>query len=106
MRSSAILLAALLAVGASAAQAGDATVVVREKMFSPDVITVKKGQTITFSNQDPVVHNIYSETPGMEFSSRIKATGDKVDIKFDAVGEAVVECTDHASMNLTVKVVP
>ena len=97
-------LAALL-LAASAVSAEDIQVDQKNKKFDRDEITLKKGDSVTFVNDDPFTHNVYSETPGMAFDLKVQPPGKSSTVTFDTVGEAVVECAIHPSMKLKVKVV-
>lgn len=99
------LLAAFFLV-ASAASAEDIKIDQKNKKFDRDEVTVKKGDTITFVNDDPFTHNVYSETPGMAFDLKVQAPGKTSTVTFDTAGEALIECAIHPAMKLKVKVVP
>jgi plastocyanin len=92
-------------IAASAAWAEDIQIGQKNKKFDKEEITVKKGDTITFVNDDPFTHNVYSETPGMAFDLKVQPPGKSSTVNFDTVGEALVECAIHPSMKLKVKVV-
>lgn len=77
-------------------------VIQKNKRFTPDVVTVKKGQSVTFKNDDPFVHNVYSQTPGMAFDIQTQKAGESSVIKFDKVGEADVRCAIHPTMKMKV----
>lgn len=93
-----------VSVAFAAHAAGAAEVVQKNKRFSTDALTVKKGEKVTFINQDPFVHNVYSQTPGMEFDIQTQQPGLSTDIKFDKVGDAEVRCAIHPTMKMKVSV--
>ena len=97
-----LLFTSLLA--GSAVQAADVTVIQSNKQFNPPVLTIKKGQTITFQNQDPFAHNVFSMTPGLEFDLKTQPPGKTSDITFGKAGEVTVQCAIHPTMKMTVKV--
>jgi plastocyanin len=82
------------------------TVVIEQsgKKFSQAEITVKKGDTVTFANKDPITHNVYSQSPGNSFDVKTPKPGESSDVKFDTVGDADVQCAIHPSMKLKVHV--
>lgn len=96
------VLAISLAFAGHAASAAE--VIQKNKRFSTDTITIKKGEKITFSNQDPFVHNVYSQSPGMEFDIQTQQPGQSSDIKFDKTGEGEVRCAIHPTMKMKVQV--
>jgi len=55
-----IVLAVLLA--ALPAAAANLTVSEQNKDYSPKTLTINKGDTVTFKNQDTVSHNVISST--------------------------------------------
>src|SRR5579859_2943370 len=96
----------LLAASAAAAHAGDVTVFQEGRKFSETEVTIKPGDTITFTNKDPFTHNVFSKTPGMAFDLRTQHPGESTSIKFDNAGEADVQCAIHPQMKMKVKVAP
>jgi plastocyanin len=102
-----ILAAALTLVAAAsvAAFADDAIVHQKGRAFSEATITVKKGQPLTFVNDDSVPHNAMSLTSGAEFNIGSQAPGASTPVTFDQVGDVLVVCAIHPRMKLTVKVV-
>jgi plastocyanin len=104
MRRLALLTLAILAglsVGALAA-----TQVIHQKgrMFSTESVTIKKGGTLTFLNDDNVPHNIFSSSKGNEFNLGSQPPGASTDVTFTEVGEAQVTCAIHPRMMMTVRV--
>ena len=84
------------------ARADSVTVFQQGKKFSQGEVTVKPGETVTFTNQDPVTHNVYSATPGMEFDLKTQKPGASTVITFDHAGTAEVHCAIHPQMKMTV----
>ncbi|MBN8531304.1 MAG: cupredoxin domain-containing protein [Alphaproteobacteria bacterium] len=97
-------LAAVLVSSAGMAFAADHTVTQKDKQFSQSEITVKAGDTITFSNDDAIAHNLYSKSSGNEFEIPKQDPGSKNPITFKTPGEAKVQCAIHPKMKLVVKV--
>jgi plastocyanin len=102
-RSIAVALVAWMA-GVTAAWADGVIVYQDDKKFSDAEITIKHGQTITFTNKDKVTHNVFSNTPGMTFDLRTQRPGESSEVAFDKVGEAEVRCAIHPQMKMKVKV--
>jgi plastocyanin len=96
-------LAAFIA-GGTLAYAADHIVTQKGRLFSADAITVKKGDTITFLNDDTVPHNIMSLTQGSEFNLGSQQPGSSTPVTFDTPGDFTVICAIHPRMKLAVKV--
>lgn len=77
----------------------------KDRTFSQSGITVKVGETITFTNSDEVAHNVYSKTPTLEFDLARQAPGGKSEISFKKAGMVEVHCSIHPKMKLLVTVV-
>ena len=58
MRKSVALCTAALLAFSALAVAADHVITQKGRLFSVESITIKKGDTITFSNDDTVPHNI------------------------------------------------
>lgn len=99
------LLALLVAAGLSAAAAaGDHTIHQRGRMFSSESVTIRKGETLTFVNDDKVPHNVVSVSMGNEFDLGSQPPGASTDVTFDAAGDVQVICAIHPRMKMTLKV--
>ncbi|MBI1243616.1 MAG: methylamine utilization protein [Alphaproteobacteria bacterium] len=93
------------AAGSYAFAAGTHTVVQSEKKFSEAELTIAKGDTLVFKNEDPFTHNVYSQSPGIAFELKVQKPGESSDIKFDREGSGEIRCAIHPQMKmkLTVK---
>ena len=74
------------------------------RMFSSDVASLKKGETLTFLNDDNVPHNIASISKGNEFNLGSQRPGVSTDITFTEVGLVQVICAIHPKMKMIVKI--
>lgn len=93
----------LLATGVQAH--ADGVIVYQEgKKFSESEVAVKVGETVTFTNKDPVTHNVFSSTPGLSFDLKTQKPGESTTISFDHAGLVTVRCAIHPQMVMTVKV--
>src|SRR5215210_7102126 len=101
-----ILLLALVPVaGLSAvACAADHTIRQKGRLFSSESITIKKGDTLTFLNDDNVPHNIASTSKGNEFNLGSQAPGATTPVTFKEAGDSQVICAIHPRMKMMVKV--
>jgi plastocyanin len=90
-----------LSVGALAA---NLTISQQGRAFSSESVTVKKGGTLTFLNDDSVPHNIMSTSAGNEFNLGSQPPGSSTDVTFKEPGEVMVICAIHPRMKMMVKV--
>lgn len=75
---------------------------IKSMAFTPSTITVTTGTTVTWTNQDMVVHNVVS-SPAL-FNSGSMANGETFSFKFSTAGNYSYSCTLHPSMSGTVVV--
>jgi plastocyanin len=96
--------AVAMTISAVAFAAAENVVTQKGRLFSVASMTVKKGEPITFLNDDTVPHNIMSSTPGEEFNLGSQAPGTSVPVTFDHAGLVDVICAIHPRMKLKVNV--
>jgi len=71
--------------------------------FSPKEVTIKKGTTVTWTNQDSAVHTVTSDTP--LFDSGDLAQGKSFSYTFSTAGTFAYHCIPHqANMTGTIVV--
>jgi plastocyanin len=79
---------------------GGAQVSMKNIQFSPKDLTVKAGQTITFTNNEAVAHDVHkSSGPGEDFASGPSGgmeEGDTFELTLDKPGEYEYVCDVHA----------
>jgi plastocyanin len=97
---SALVACPLLAIAA----ATEHVVAQKDKAFSDTELKVHVGDTLKFTNEDKVVHNVFSNTPGMEFDLRTQQPGGSSTVPFTKEGTCEVRCAIHPKMKLIVKV--
>lgn len=89
---------------APSAPSGAATAVVMKNIqFAPKVVTVKVGQTITWTNQDSVDHNV-TATAGASFRSSNFGQGGTYKYRPTKPGTIAYVCTLHPGMAATLTV--
>ena len=100
-------LLSLAIIGGLSTGAFAATQVIHQqgRAFSSESLTVKKGEAVTFLNDDSVPHNIMSASKGNEFNLGSQAPGSSTDVTFKESGDVAVICAIHPRMKMTVKVV-
>ena len=84
-----------------AAQAADHRVIQKDRRFNPPEIVVKAGDTLTFTNDDEFIHQMYSD--GL-FDSDERKPGQSLTQAFARTGTFEVRCRIHPKMKLTVRV--
>ena len=71
--------------------------------FSPQVINIRKGDSIIWTNQDLAPHTITSDSSSaFKFSSSNLNTGEKYQLTFDSAGTFGYYCAVHPSMKAQV----
>jgi len=74
--------------------------------FLPRHSVIQVGTTVTFSNHDKEVHNIYSKSLSNQFNLGAMASGSFKSIEFNTAGPIVLRCNMHKDMIGTLFVVP
>jgi len=100
---SAVLVAAF-ASGSVVAFAAEKSISQKGRAFSEPSVTIKKGDTLTFVNDDNIAHNIMSTTAGNEFNLGSQSPGASSPITLNSAGEVTVLCAIHPRMKMTVTV--
>ena len=83
--------------------AGGAQVTLQNFAFSPASVTVKVGDTVTWTNKDSAGHTVASDG-GTSFTSPTMATGATFSFTFTKTGTYAYHCSIHPSMKGTVVV--
>ena len=100
-----ILFALVILTGLSAgALAANQMVHQQGRVFSSESVTIKKGDALTFVNDDSIPHNILSTTSGNEFNLGSQPPGMSTDVTFKEAGDVQVICAIHPRMKMMVKV--
>jgi plastocyanin len=85
-------------------QTGSA-ITVKNFAFTPADLTVIKGTTVTWTNEDSAPHQIASDTgDAVSFSGSSMSPGQTFSFKFDAAGTFPYHCAIHSSMHGTITV--
>lgn len=72
------------------------TIVIKDMKFTPSELTVEKGASVSFTNQDAVLHQI--RTIDDSFTSDELVYRDTATFTFDKVGKINYYCGFHPSM--------
>jgi plastocyanin len=76
------------------------------RRFSPDLLVVQVGSTVSFPNMDPVFHNIFSLSKPRSFDLGSYDKGDSRQVTFPKPGIVDVYCHLHPNMAATIIVTP
>jgi plastocyanin len=79
------------------------SVTIKNFAFSPQFVTVSKGTTVTWTNQDPTPHQIINDPIGMSGSGQIfksspLGTGQSYSFTFPSTGMFPYSCYIHPAM--------
>ena len=100
-----VLLPLVIAAGLSTGALAATEVIHQQgRAFSSESVTVKKGEAITFLNDDTVPHNVMSASKGNEFNLGSLPPGSSTDVTFKEAGDVQVICAIHPRMKMAVKV--
>jgi plastocyanin len=77
-----------------------------DRRFSPDLVVVPVGSTVSFPNMDPIFHNIYSLSKPKTFDLGSYDKGETRKVIFPKPGIVEVYCHLHPNMAATVVVTP
>lgn len=76
----------------------------KNKEFTKQSITIKKGDKVRFVNEDPFFHNVFSLSDAAFFDLGSFPQGDSKEVEFTEAGEVEVECAIHPNMKMTIKI--
>jgi len=98
-----LILLALIAIPAFAADEAH-TIVQKGRAFRPAEVSINRGESLTFTNNDDFIHQIYVQSPGFSFDTDEKNPGQNITETFTDNGTFVVRCHIHPKMKLVVHV--
>ncbi|WP_213771269.1 cupredoxin family copper-binding protein [Bradyrhizobium sp. dw_78] len=93
--------AALLSWHPGSARAEETRIAIDNFTFAPAALTVKVGDTVTWSNHDDIPHTVVSAG---KFRSKTLDTDDSFSFTFTAAGDYSYFCSLHPHMTGTIKV--
>jgi plastocyanin len=96
--------AATSAAAPATSSGGAVQITMKNIQFAPNKATVKVGQTVKWTNDDSVVHDV-SATSGAKFKSDLFAKGKTYEFKATKPGTIKYVCTIHPGMDGTLTVV-
>ncbi|HEY5949679.1 MAG TPA: carboxypeptidase regulatory-like domain-containing protein [Kofleriaceae bacterium] len=83
-----------------------ATITQKGRKFVPDLVAVTVGQSVSFPNGDPFLHNVFSQSPPRKFDLGSFKKGETKEKKFTNAGVVDVYCNIHPEMAATILVLP
>ncbi len=95
----------LLMVSMNSAGAEEFVVAQKNKKFLVKEVTIKVGDTVSFPNQDPFFHNVFSLSDAKSFDLGSYKKGETKKITFNDAGKIEVECAIHPRMHMLINVV-
>jgi plastocyanin len=87
------------------AKPGRFTIYTHNKQFEPESLVIPLGSTITFPNQDEILHNVFSVTPASSFDLGLYGEGKSAEYTFKKPGLVLINCNVHHAMQANVLVV-
>ena len=81
--------------------AEDRRIVQKGRAFRPGEVTIMRGESLTFTNEDSFVHQVYVEG---QFDTEEKGPGENINQTFLRSGTFQVRCHIHPTMKMTVHV--
>lgn len=92
--------------GAPRPKAERYSIVTRAKRFEPEVLIVPAGSTVSFPNQDEILHNVFSQSPGASFDLGLYGEGQSAETVFNRITVVQIFCNVHHSMHADIVVAP
>ncbi len=74
------------------------------KLFVPATLVIPVGSEVSFSNNDDILHNVFSVSAGAEFDLGFYGNGESRSYVFEQPGRVLVNCSVHDSMSANILV--
>jgi len=81
---------------------GRFTLVQKNRMFMPHILVVPVGSVVSFPNEDPFFHNVFSYFNGKRFDLGFYEAGKSKDVTFSRQGVSYIFCNIHPEMSAVV----
>lgn len=96
---------AVLFLSVTAAIAAEPVTVTQKSLtFTPNELSLTKGQIVDFVNNDSTSHNIMIMGDGVNFNGGLQPPGGHVKYTFAKAGSYMVGCGIHPKMKITITV--
>jgi plastocyanin len=99
-----IIAATLLLVATALCAAAVHRIAQKGRAFSLSQITIARGDSLLFANDDEFLHQIYVDSHSMNFDSDEQPPGQTIEVNFPRSGTFPIRCHIHPKMLLTVRV--
>jgi plastocyanin len=76
------------------------------RRFVPDLVAITAGDKIVFPNEDPFLHNVFSQSRTRKFDLGSYKKGESKDKQFPDAGVVDVYCNIHPEMAATILILP
>jgi plastocyanin len=76
------------------------------RRFVPDLVAITAGDRVAFPNDDPFLHNVFSQSSARKFDLGSYRRGEQKDKEFPDPGVVDVYCNIHPEMAATILVLP
>ncbi|OAB55628.1 hypothetical protein AY599_12690 [Leptolyngbya valderiana BDU 20041] len=77
----------------------------QRRSFVPSVVVIEAGTVVRFPNEDPILHNVFSSSPGNRFDLGLYGKSEGLTHRFDQPGLVRVFCNVHSRMSAHIVVV-
>ena len=74
----------------------------KDKMFRPHLLVIPAGNLVSFPNQDPFFHNVFSLFEGKRFDLGLYEAGSTREVRFSNPGISYIFCNIHPTMSAVV----
>jgi plastocyanin len=81
---------------------GHFELVQKDKKFSPHLLVVPVGSSISFPNRDPFFHNVFSYFNGKRFDLGLYEAGSTRSVSFNRQGVSYIFCNIHPDMSAVI----
>lgn len=78
----------------------------QDRRFSPDLVVIPAGSTVSFGNLDPIFHNVFSLSNAKSFDLGNYPKGQTRFVMFPKPGIVFVDCHLHPNMSAAIVVTP
>ena len=80
------------------------TLTQKNRRFDPEIVVVPVGSSVSFPNDDPIFHNVFSLSKVKQFDLGFYPAGETRTVKFDRPGVVQVYCHIHPDMSAAIVV--
>jgi plastocyanin len=78
----------------------------QDRRFSPDLVVIPAGSSVSFGNLDPIFHNVFSLSKARSFDLGNYPKGQTRTVTFPNPGIVYVDCHLHPNMSAAIVVTP